>query len=55
MLCITFVTLRTIAPLDDNEWEILMNDLKKGQTEEQAEFVRKAIALASNLNVSYED
>ena len=49
------MALRTIAPLDDREWDALVKDLKKGQTEEQAEFVRKAIVLASNLNVSDED
>ncbi|MCY4490606.1 MAG: hypothetical protein OXC46_03975 [Thaumarchaeota archaeon] len=47
--------LCTIAPLEDEDWIILMKDLEKGQTEEQAEFVRKAIARASKLNVSYED
>ena len=49
------MTIRTIPPLDDDEWIALMEDLEKGETEEQAECVRKAIARASKLNVSYED
>ena len=43
--------LRTIPPLDDDEWEILMKDFEKGQTEEQAEFARKAVALVKKLNI----
>ncbi|MCY4490604.1 MAG: hypothetical protein OXC46_03965 [Thaumarchaeota archaeon] len=43
--------LRTIPPLDDDEWIALMKDLEKGQTEEQAECVRKALALVKKLNI----
>ena len=49
------MALRTIAPLNDRDWEILVKDLEKGQTDEQAEFMRKAIEHAHSLNVSYED
>ena len=43
--------LCTIAPLEDEDWIILMKHLEKGQTEEQAECVRKALALVKKLNI----
>ena len=49
------MALRTISPLNNRDWKILAKDLKKGQTDEQAEFMRKAIVHARSLNVSYED
>ena len=35
--------LRTIEPLSDKSWRILTRDLEKGQTEEEAKFLREAL------------
>lgn len=49
------MVMRTIAPLNDRDWKILVEDLEKGQTDEQAKFMREAIDLANSFNVSNED
>ena len=45
------MALRTIAPLNDRDWKILVEDLEKGQTDEQAECMRKAIERVRGLNM----
>ena len=37
------VPLRTIKPLNDKSWRILIQDLEKGQTEEEAKFLQEAL------------
>lgn len=49
------MVIRTIPPLGDQEWNTLVDDLEKGPSEEQAEFVREAVNHASTFNVSYDD
>ena len=49
------LALRTIAPLNDRDWEILVKDLEKGPTDEQAEFIHKAIERVRSLNMSIRD
>ena len=44
--------LRTITPLNDRHWKALVEDLQNGQTDEQAEFMNKAIKRIRNLNMS---
>lgn len=46
------MVMRTIPPLEDREWDALVADLEKGPSDEQAEFVRKAVDLANTFNVS---
>ena len=46
------MTMRTIAPLNDRDWKILVEDLEKGQTDGQAKFMREAIELADGFDVS---
>lgn len=41
--------LREIQPLDEKDWEILVNDLEKGQTKEQTKFLQKAIKHAHDI------
>ena len=48
------MALRTIAPLNEKEWKLLVEDLEKGQTDRQAEIVRKATEHVKILNISYE-
>ena len=50
----TYMALRTIAPLNEKEWKLLVEDLEKGQTDRQAEIVRKATEHVKILNISYE-
>lgn len=49
------MVMRTIPPLEDLEWDALVNDLKKGPSDEQVEFIREAIDHANTLTVSYDD
>ena len=49
------MVMRTIPPLEDHEWDALAADLEKGPSDEQVEFVRKAIEHAGTLIVSYAD
>lgn len=49
------MVMRMILPLDDREWDALVADLEKGPSDEQAEYVRKAVRLADTFNVSYDD
>ena len=37
------MVMRTIPPLDDHDWNALVCDLKEGPSDEQAEYVRKAV------------
>ena len=46
------MALRTISPLNDHDWKSLVKDLKQGQTDEQVEFMRKAIERVRSLNMS---
>ena len=46
------MALRTVAPLNDHDWKSLVEDLEKGQTDEQVEFMRKAIERVRSLNMS---
>ena len=47
--------MRTISPLDEQEWDVLVKDLERGPTDEQIAFIRKAIKQADTLVVSYDD
>lgn len=38
------MALREIQPLKEEHWKTLVDDLEKGQTPEQAKFLKKAIA-----------
>ena len=49
------MTMRMITPLNDRDWKTLAEDLAKGQTDEQARFMREAIELANSFDVSNED
>ncbi len=46
------MTLREIAPLSEKDWNILVDDLEKGQTQEQSTFLQESLKHANNLNVS---
>jgi hypothetical protein len=37
------MTLREIPPLDEEHWNTLVDDLEKGQTPQQAEFLKEAL------------
>ena len=37
------VPLRIIEPLNDKSWRILVQDLEKEQTDEEAEFLQEAL------------
>ena len=49
------MSMRTIASLNEKEWKLLVDDLEKGQTDKQAEIIRKATEHVKTLNISYED
>ena len=44
------MALREIQPLDENDWNVLVNDLEQGQTEEQFEFLQESLKHANNLH-----
>lgn len=46
------MALREIQPLDDKDWNTLIGDLEKGQTEEQSDFLAKALKHANTLKTS---
>lgn len=46
------MALREIQPLEEKDWNILVEDLEKGQTEEQAELLQEALKHANKLKVS---
>lgn len=46
------MALREIQPLDDKDWNTLIMDLEKGQTEEQTKFLKEALNHAKNLKIS---
>lgn len=46
------MTMRTIVPLNDRDWKLLVEDLKRGPTEEQKEFMRQAIKHVDTLDIS---
>ena len=49
------MVMRTKPPLEDRGWTALVNDLKKGPSGEQAEFIRKATDRANTLTVPCDD
>ena len=46
------MALREIQPLDDKDWNTLIDDLEKGQKEEQTMFLKEALNHAKNLKIS---
>ena len=46
------MALREIAPLNEKDWNVLVDDLEKGQTKAQSVFLKEALKHANNLNVS---
>ena len=46
------MALRIIRPLDQQDWDRLVEDLEAGQTDEQKEFMKEAIKHANTLKVS---
>jgi len=43
------MALRAIQPLEDKDWNTLVDDLKAGQTREQAKFLQESIDNADNI------
>ncbi len=43
------MALREIQPLDENDWNTLVDDLEKGQTKEQAAFLQEALKHAESM------
>jgi hypothetical protein len=43
------MTLREIQPLEEKDWDTLVNDLEKGQTHEQAVFLQEALKHAKSI------
>ena len=46
------MALREIQPLEDKDWNTLVNDLDAGQTEEQAKFLQESIDNADNISIT---
>lgn len=49
------MVIRTLYPLNAQEWEILAKDLERGPTDEQTKFIREAMEHADTLITSYDD
>lgn len=43
------MALREIQPLEEEDWNTLVNDLEKGQTAEQNAFLQEALKHAENI------
>jgi len=46
-----YMALREIQPLEEKDWKTLVADLEKGQTKEQAKFLKEAIANKNKFEV----
>ena len=44
--------LRIIPPLEEKDWNIRIDDLVQGQTEEQVDFLQESLKHANNLKIS---
>ena len=44
--------LRGILPLEEKDWNTLINDLEQGQTKEQSDFLQEALKHANSLKIS---
>ena len=46
------MALREIQPLKEEHWKTLVDDLEKGQTPEQAQFLKDAIANKNKFKIT---
>jgi len=46
------MALREIQPLKEEHWKTLVDDLEKGQTKEQAAFLKEAIANKNKFEIT---
>ncbi len=46
------MALREILPLEEKDWNALINDLEQGQTEEQSDFLQESLKHANSLKIS---
>lgn len=44
--------LREILPLEEDDWNALVDDLEQGQTREQSDFLEECVMHANSLKVS---
>ena len=46
------MALREIQPLEEKHWNALVDDLEKGQTKEQADFLKEAIENKNKFEIT---
>jgi|APSaa5957512535_1039671.scaffolds.fasta_scaffold79411_4 hypothetical protein len=47
-----YMALREIQPLEEKHWNALVDDLEKGQTKEQADFLKEAIENKNKFEIT---